>query len=450
MSHWYRWKGKAIVVPDVNGLRQDILISVHDAPLAGHFGVAKTTQLAERMYWWPTLRKDVLQYVRTCDCCQRNKSSTQKPAGKAVPLQIPGKRWESVSMDLITKLPSTKSGNDAIIVYVDRLSKMVHFRACTTKITAVDLADYFLQDVIRLHGIPAEIMSDRDSKFTSTFWKAMCSRLKIQQCMSTSFHPQTDGQTERVNRVLEEVLRHYVSPAQDDWDRLLPAAEFAVNNAWHASTQATPFELNYGDHPVMPEFAGVDTGVPKAEQYTTLLQNKLKRTRELLRGAQERQAVYANRRRSDLSFEVGDRVLLSTKHIRWKTSGTPKLLPRRIGPFKVLEKIGKVAYKLELPHVLKIHDVFHVSVLSKYHTDGRLQPPPPPIEADEDGEVFAVEQVLKHKDVKRGKGTKRYYLIKWLGYPPEYNQWEPQAHLTERTIESYWAGNPVEAGEVNS
>ena len=225
------WRhGDQYVVP--TALVQECLHDHHDTPMYGHGGVRKTEVAIMRKFWWPTIHADVAEYVQACDACQKNKSTNQKPIGLLQPLQTPEESWESISMDLITQLPVSKSGHDAIVVFVDRLSKMVHFAPTITEVTAEGIAKLIMRNVVRLHGVPREIVSDRDTRFTAKFMRKLCELLGIKQSMSTAFHPQSDGQTERANRVLEDMLRHYVSPAQDDWDEHLSMAEFAVNNGY--------------------------------------------------------------------------------------------------------------------------------------------------------------------------------------------------------------------------
>jgi hypothetical protein len=190
------WKGAAVAVPNHAKLRLECMEQCHDQMMSGHLGITKTLKSAERVYWWPTLRRDVTRHVQTCHTCQRDKPTNQKPAGLLQPMPIPGRRWESVSMDLITALPRTGAGHDAIIVFVDRLSKMVHFRACTTDVGAEAIAHMFVDNVVKLHGIPRDIVSDRDPRFLSKFWEEVCAQLGVKQLLSTAFHPQTDGQTE--------------------------------------------------------------------------------------------------------------------------------------------------------------------------------------------------------------------------------------------------------------
>ena len=375
--HGLWWHGDKLVIPDADALRQYVLREMHDAPSGGHFAIRKTRKSIERFYTWPALNTDVEDYVSTCPGCQRNKPSNQKPAGLLQPLPIPTRKWGSVSMDLITSLPETAAGNSAIVVFVCRLTKMVHLVACKTAIGAEAFAKLLRREVLRLHGNPYEIVSDRDGRFTSKYMREVCRLCNIKQAMSTAYHPQTDGQTERANRVLEQMLGQYVSPTHDDWDDHLDMIEFAVNDAWQESVQETPFMLNYGQHPLNFLSMQTHSGVPAAATFVGDMRQNCERAIECLKRAQRRQKAYADLHRQEVTYKVGDKVLLNTKNVRWRSPGAPKLMPRFIGPFVVLEVIGKVAYRLDLPVVMKMQPVFHVSLLQQWHAAGNLQPPPP-------------------------------------------------------------------------
>lgn len=429
-----------IVVPKIPALRKLLIQEHHDTPLAGHGGVTKTAKSIQRQYWWPKLTADIQAYVGTCPACQHNKATNQKEAGLLQPLPIPSRKWESIGMDFIVQLPCTTAGHDSILVVIDRLSKLVHLIPTTTEATALDVANLVIKEVVKHHGLPSSIVSDRDSKFTSHFWGHVMASMGTKLKMSTSFHPQTDGQTERVNRMIQEYLRHFVSAEQDDWDELLPLAEFALNDSYQESIGTTPFYLTYGQHPNRPAIQTL-TKAPGANNWVSNIDTAIKRARDLIQAAQQRQKAYANQRRRELELQVGQKVLLSTKNIRLKSPGTHKLLPRYIGPFTVAKRVGNVAYQLELPSTMKMHNVFHVSLLKPYHSDGSYQPPPPLFVLDDDL-YYEVEAVLQHKDVRRKGVTKgyttRYYLIKWKGYGHEHNTWEPEDNLTQGALDSYW------------
>ena len=243
-------KGRKIYIPAAAlDVQTQILMQHHDSTAAGHLGSAKLRESVQRFFHWPGMKATVDEYVRTCDPCQHSKSSNQPPGGLLQPLPIPQERWEHISMDLITQLPRTKDGLDAIFVCVDRLSKMVHFAAIKTAVTAPQLARVFIDTVFKHHGLPKAIVSNRDPRFTSNFWRAVMARIGCHQAMSTAHHPQTDGQTERANRTLKEMLRSYVNSRQNDWDQYLAPLEFAYNNAQQSSTGHSPFFLNHGRQP---------------------------------------------------------------------------------------------------------------------------------------------------------------------------------------------------------
>ncbi len=444
------WHGDALMVPKHSSLRQDVMFNLHDASISGHPGIRRTKKLIRRYFWWPGMDTDIEAYVQTCATCQRNKARTHSATVPLLPLEAPGKPWQSVSMDFITSLPKTKAGKTAILVFVCRLTKMVHMCATVNECTSADCAFLFLSTVFKLHGAPLELVSDRDTRFTSAVWTEMCQLMQIRRSMSTAYHPQTDGQTERMNRVLEDMLRHYVSPTQQDWDVHLPMVEFAINNAYQESTQTTPFMLNYGLHPHTPASINIqgDGPVHQAQKlsksgrtsfancFADEMQRIVTHARKLLLSAQQRQKAYHDRKARAKQFNVGDRVLLSTKNIAFKNPGTAKLLPKYAGPFEVLERIGLAAYRLLLPETMKIHDVFHVCLLEPYRDDGRYQPPPVTLFLDGDVQ-YEIEAVLA---VREKRHNKKEFLVKWLGYGPEHNSWEPEANLTNcsEVLQTFW------------
>ena len=424
-------------------LQQRCIQESHDAPYAGHKGVTKTLAAVQRLYWWPGMRAAVQNYVTTCTSCQRNKVMGKKPIGLLQPLEVPAAPWAEVTMDFVTGLPCTVAGHDAVMVMCDRLTKMVHFAACTKTVDATGAARLFRDHVFAAHGLPVSIISDRDARFTSEFWSSLMHLLGVKHKLSTAFHPQTDGQTERVNRVLEEYLRHYVNPSQDDWDEYLSLAEFAYNNSVHEATGATPFFLNFGLHPRLPgavrtQLQPVPTAVADFARHMTEIIGKAK---ERLEKARQRSAAVANPKRRLETFTVGAEVLLSARNIALKTPGSNKLLPKFVGPFVVTEVLSPVTYRLELPTNMKCHDVFHASLLIPYRTDGREQPQPPPLEFDdgEDGQWYEIDLILSHRKVRLGSKVLTQYLVKWTGYGDEWNEWRDAVGVTAAATEDYWA-----------
>jgi hypothetical protein len=227
-----------------------VLESEHDSRIAGHFGQDKTIELIRRNFWWPRMDETIIDYVQSCTECQKDKTACHQQYGLLQPLELPYAPWQSIAMDFITDLPES-SGCDQLWVVVDRFTKMAHFIPLQKDgKTTEDLARIFAREIWKLHGLPTDIVSDRDSRFTSTTWKAFIGTLGIKPRMSTAFHPQTDGQTERQNQTIEAYLRSFVNHEMDDWVDLLPMAEFAYNNSVTSATGLSPFYANYGYHPI--------------------------------------------------------------------------------------------------------------------------------------------------------------------------------------------------------
>ncbi|GJP84837.1 hypothetical protein CLOP_g14887 [Closterium sp. NIES-67] len=247
-----------IWVPSYRLLRKLLIQEVHDSNLSGQFRVDKTLKALQRFYYWPDMVTDVQRYVAACPICQRMKSSHQRPTGLLQPLEPPQRPWQHVTMDFVTRLPAGPSGNDVVLVVVDRLTKMAHFAPCRTTITAEETARLFISTVVRLHGIPAAIISDRDPKFTSKFWHDTWARYGTHLQFSSAYHPQTDGQTERTNQRMEQLIRTNC-PDRKKWEDVLPMLEFSYNNAPSATTNPSPFYLNYGMDPTVPVSTNVES-----------------------------------------------------------------------------------------------------------------------------------------------------------------------------------------------
>ncbi len=432
------YKDTCIYVPNSKVIKTQLLLECHDTPSSGHTGVAKTTELLTRSFYWPGMHGDVVQYVTTCLQCQCNKPSNSHPSGLLHPLPIPTRPMEQVTIDLITQLPVSKKGNDAIVVFVDKLTKLVHYAACKTTVTAPQLASIFMHEWVRLHGVPSSIVSDRDARFTSHFWRALWSQLGTKLAMSTAYHPQSDGQTERANRTLEDMLRAFVDYRHDDWDECLDAAEMAVNNSVQASTGFTPFQLLYGDHARTPLTASLPSpsNNPTADEFLRTRTAMLEKAKENLAAAQKKQAHYANKHRKQVQFKVGDKVLLSTANLN-NEHRAPKLLSRFVGPFPIVRVVNDVSYELALPPSMsRLHPTFHVSKLKRWAQDtsaqfpGRSQDlaPPPPVYHDGE-EKWEVEKVIRKRNRKVGRRTVVEYLVLWKGFPEWEKTWEPAGNL---------------------
>ena len=447
----YWFKGRRLVVPHDQALRMELIEHAHNPPYSGHTGRKRTQEHLARDFYWVGMTSTVDRYVKTCDKCQRNKAGSQKPGGLLQPTEIPDKFWECITMDLITQLPMTKSGHDAIAVFVDKLSKMTHIEPCTTAIDAPEFADLMLTTVFRHHGLPKSIISDRDARFTGHFLTSLAERLGFRQRLSTAFHPQTDGQTERMNRVVEDMVRHYVGPYHDDWDTKLALVEFAINNSWQASIDNTPFHAIYGEHPHTPLSLKIRTEVPTrapaSQQWLQEYADRTARAKACIAAAQDRQKAYADRSRRAVKYSLGEHVWLSTKHVHFKQGGPIKFMPKYIGPFKITEEIGPrdpetgavtlvTACRLDLPANYRLHPVFHVSLLKPHQSDGSPMQGPAPVELDTDGTpIFVAEALIAER---MGRSSEKQYLVRWQGYSPAHDTWEKESDILDPDLISAW------------
>jgi len=321
-------------------------------------------------------------------------------------------------MDFIEGLPLS-DGYDCILVVVDRLTKMSRFIPTLKTDDAPELAYVFLREIFAQHGLPADIVSDRGKLFTSEFWASLCDLLRIKSNLSTAYHPETDGQTERVNQILEQYLRIYVNYQQDDWVSLLPLAEFAYNNTSHSATGVSPFFANKGYHPNF-SIDLHDVSSAEASAKAKDLDSLHDHLKEQISLTIRRYSDSAETRRDPIpgSFEVDDFVWLDSRNIITKRP-MKKLDHKRIGPFRITEKISTHARRLELPKQFSgIHPVFHVSLLEPDHPNtipNRIEDPPPPVEID-GAEEYEVEEIIDSKIDKRYTDGGLLYTVRWKGY----------------------------------
>ena len=361
-----------VCVPAIVELRQMILAEAHSSRYSIHPGTAKMYHDLRELYWWKGMKRDVADYVSRCLNCQQVKYEHRRPAGVTQSMPIPEWKWEQITMDFVVGLPLTVGKHDSVWVVVDRLTKSAHFIPVRTTYTSERLARIFIEQIVRLHGAPVSIISDRGAQFTAQFWRSFQRELGTRVDLSTAFHPQTDGQSERTIQILEDMLRACAIDFGGHWDSHLPLAEFAYNNSYQASIQMAPFEALYGRRCRSPigwfESGEVQVLGPDLVQQTL---DKVRVIQDRLRTAQSRQISYADRRRRDLEFMVGDRVFLKVSPMKgvMRFGKKGKLSPRFIGPFEILERVGAVAYRLALPPSLSVHPVFHVSMLRKYVHD---------------------------------------------------------------------------------
>ena len=437
-----------IYLPAGCGMRAQIIRSHHDDPLAGHFGAKRTQELISRKYFWPGLPTDVRTYVASCTTCARVKAARHKPYGELQPLPVPKGPWEDLTMDFITGLPpSGRKGEayDAILVVVDRYTKMSLYIPCRKSIDSAGLADLFIDKVIAKHGVPLSIVSNRGTVFTAQFWTNVCYHAKIKRRLSTAFHPQTDGQTERQNQTLEQYLRSYVNYHQDDWVYWLPVAEFAYNNSVHSATGYTPHFALTGCHARLEvDYAEVDREVPAARERVETLAETRAELEKRLEGARTAQRRYALRKTKPKVYAPGDAVWLAGKHIQ-SIRPCKKLDYKYYGPFQVLEAVGPQAYRLDITgHLRGIHPVFHVSLLEPVQRREGEELPAPSLEIIDGVEENEVKAILDSKISNRTL----YYLVEWLGHSDAHNEWLKADELRHAAdaIAEYHGAHPMAIG----
>jgi transposase InsO family protein len=404
----------------------------HDDPVHGHTGVSRTMELIQRNYHFKNMKKKVEDYIKKCADCQRNKHATHAQYGESQAIEIPSRPWEDIAMDFITDLPWSEDPvtgykYNAICNVVCRFSKGAEFIPFRKDFTAQQLGHVLNDRVVRYHGIPKSIISDRDKLFTSNYWATLMAAIGTQRKLSTAYHPQTDGQTERTNRTLKAYLRTYCNYQQDNWVSLLPIAQVAYNNKKAESTGQTPFFTNHGRHPNLFErtFPSVNA------EAALLTAEEMKKTHEEVKKniehAQQRQISYVNQKRKTApQLKKGDKVYLLTKNLR--TRRPNKGLDHvKVGPFLISKQSGPVNYILDLPKDARIHPKFHVRMLEPADSETPLQTTFY-YEPEEENE-FEVEKIVDDKLNDNPRDPERFYLVKWLGYPDSENTWEPETNL---------------------
>jgi hypothetical protein len=456
-----------LFLPPDDELKTQILYRTHSTGPAGHPGRTRTLELLTRTYWWPRMSYDVAEYVKACAMCFRVKPSRSSPQGYLQPLPVPYRAWSDISVDYISPLPVCERYNvkyKHLLVVVCRLTKMRHFMPVPS-LSAEDLVNAFVGRIYSLHGCPDNIVSDRGTQFVSEFWNQLSSRLGIALRPSSAFHPESDGQTERLNAEIEIYLRAFMSFHQDDWVDWLPVAEFAANNGISETTGMSPFFANYGFHPRL----GVEPSTPvppnlslarrqqfyKANAVAARFERILDQLKGLAKESIMRYEEYANNHREDApKYEVGDMVYVNTKNM--KTNRPMKKGDDKWdGPYEVTETFRR-SCRLALPENVKIYPVFHNSLLrSKPNAKGLVgQDAINTAETRnvrgrvlerEDGETEPTEkwEFVDLLDVHNEDGY--HYLVKWRHQPAT---WQPAADLKgqDEAIMRFHAAYPEKPG----
>ncbi|KAD2393282.1 hypothetical protein E3N88_40259 [Mikania micrantha] len=399
-----------VCVPNFGNLRSLVMDEAHKSRYSVHPGSEKMYHDLKELYWWPKMKADIALYVSKCLTCSKVKAEYQKPSGLLQQPEIPQWKWDQITMDFVTKLPITSSGYDTIWVIVDRLTKSAHFLSMKETDKMDKLTRLYIKEVVSKYGIPTSIISDRENKLTSRVWQTLHDALGTRLDMSTAYHPQTDGQSERAIQTLEDMLRACVIYFGSSWDIHLPLIEFSYNNIYHTSIKAAPFEALYGRKCRSPicwtEVGESQLTGPEIIQETT---DKIFKIRDRLRAAQDRQKSYADVRRKPLSFQVRDRVMLKVSPwkgvVRFGKCG--KLNPRYIGPFEIIAKVGPVAYKLKLtPELSGVHDTFNASNLKKCLSDETLVIPLKEIQINDQLHFIEEPVEIMDREVKQLKQSR--------------------------------------------
>lgn len=419
-----------LVVPDHNNLRTKLIREAHDQRSTAHPGAKKTTKILKSRYYWKALPDHVERYVRNCHMCRRCHVPRDKAPGLLHPLHIPSRPWQHLSMDF-KSFPKSKAGNDAILVFVDRLGKRPISIPCKKTATARDLARMFIKYIYRYYGAPETIVSDRGPQFVSNFWDQFCQNIGVKIKLSTAEQPQTDGQTEIVNQYIDQRLRPFVNYYQDDWDEMLPIVDFAQASLPHEATGQSAFQTEMAFEPrtsfdwkpiTNTVLASEKLNRQEANAWTKRIHDAWKLARANMAKAQERYMKQANKHRREVDFKPKDKVWVTAK--TWRTERPSKKLDyQQAGPYEVLERVGH-SYRIDLPPGIQVHDVIHASKLRKDPNDplpGQHAEEGLPIVVDGDKE-WEVEEILGVRVSRR----QLRYRVKWVGFDHDTDEYLPQ------------------------
>ena len=457
---------KELVIPNDDKIRTELLQWAHDQ--AGHLGKHATMNRLKGVVWWRGITTDVEKFVSTCARCIQSKHSTQTMKANLMPLPVPSAPWQSISVDFITGLPTSKAGHNAIAVWVDRFTKYKIFMPVTDTIKVQDFIRLFEKGVLTKHGTPLQIVSDRGSIFTSDLWSRYCKWHGISRSLSTAYHPETDGLTERENKTLGQMLKAYCHSSQSDWDEHLHFAEFAVNTMTNQSTQFSPFLLLHGHEAcqalhrlgeVLKQRHEATDRNPSKEDFESRLSQmaiRIQQATNSMKASQLKMVQQANKDRKPRNFEVGDLVAVSTKCIKLPGVHKMKLKPLWVGPFKILSKINENALKIDFVNEYKqAHDVINIGYVkpwpenpSKFDSRTHVITRPDPIVNENGEDEWVVEDILNKRYDRRRK--KWLWCVKWKGYTEFDNTWEPYENIYDcAAFERFNEMYPVEEREEN-
>ncbi|KAL0159060.1 hypothetical protein M9458_047136, partial [Cirrhinus mrigala] len=392
--------------------RQTLLGTDHKSPGSGHTGSRRTLSLLQSRYWWPSTHRDTISLTLPINSLQ----------WYSLPLPIPQRPWSHLRVDFATDLPNSE-GNTCVLVIVDRFSKSCKLVPLKGLPTAIETAEQLFHQVFRHFGFLEEIVSDRGPQFISHVWKAFFKLLGVSVNLSSGYHPQTNGQTERKIQELGRYLRTYCHEDQHSWSRFLPWAEYAQNSLRQDTTGLTPFQCVLGYQPPLFPWTEEPSNVPAVDHWFRESERVWNSAHHHLQRAVHRHKDFTDaRRRAAPIYQPGDQVWLSTRDLRLRLPRR-KLSPRYIGPFHILRQINKVTFQLQLLSRYRIHPTFHVSPLKPF-SPSATEPPgaeaePPPPEVLDQPSIFIVHEILD----SRHRGGHLEYLVDWEGYGPEKRSW---------------------------
>lgn len=420
------WLGGAIQ------LQEQMMIAFHSSSVGGHSGFPVTYNRLRRLFAWPKMKNMIKQFVQTCLTCQQAKPERVKYPGLLQPLPTPDRAWKMVTMDFVEGLPTSGTAN-CIMVVVDKLTRYAHFIPLHHPFTAAKVALAYTDHVFKLHSLPEVIISDRDPIFTSRFWKELFSQIGTELRMSSAYHPETDGQTERVNQCLEIYLRCFTHACPSKWSQYLSLAEYWYNTSTHSALQTSPFVALYGHE---PRHWGIEPAsvcsVPPLQEWLEerrLVQELLQHN---LNHAQQQMKIQADKKRTERTFSVGDAVFVKLQpYVQSSVArrANHKLAFRYFGPYQVLRRINPVAYEVALPRTSKIHPIFHVSQLRKALLPGTPSSSQLPHVANT---VVSPVKILAHRWKRGPNGRKEQVQVQWSDPAVLDITWEDKEELQQR------------------
>jgi hypothetical protein len=434
---WYK-DGRTVITGDMWD-KCEVIHGYHDSPVYGHPGISKTVQLTERNHWWPGMKHDIAEYVRGCADCQCHKVNNRATRASLQPIypKAEAMPFETVALDFIVKLPISQ-GFDSILTVTDQgCTKAAIFIPCNEDITAEETAALYIKHVFAHFGLPTKVISDQDPRFMSKFMQAACKVMGVKHAPSTAYHPRTDGQSEHSNQWLKTAICFITDKKQKNWAPYLPIAQFTHNNWPSDTTRKSPFFLLMGFNP-RADWIHATSPIPRV----TLRLEQLKEARDQARSFMIKAQQSWVKHRDIPKYKEGDLVWLEGKNLRINQP-TAKLAPRRHGPFKIIQVMSTVNYRLELPTQWSIHPVFHINLLTPYrettmHGPNFTRPAPELIDGEEE---YSIEKILDSR--RFGRRRCLQYLVKWEGYPDLDNMWVNKDDVSaDDKVRDFKASNP--------